>query len=314
VGVHVIPQGVVVVTGAGVTLLARDGSRPMVYASPREIMASAIDDTYLALADSAALVVLELPTFRWLRMVSVTETCWAGVILSGHRFVCGPSNDWDRIFYLYELSTGASLGHSGKYTYDGLPMRAIPGRDAFVTVTVSSSPSDFYLWRLDAAGIPAPHGDSPYHGAFAASMRFAFFGLPATHLITEQGHFLSFGQTCDAYSGDPCFIRAGELGWPATGERFLAMTEAGDGTHLYAVVSTSASYFDTGCTGTNCVVRRIDAAARLVEKSWATGLTADGVDLLALDAVGHRVVLAWRTGCTFGNACTGYAVGGLSTD
>jgi hypothetical protein len=81
------------VTTADVRLIGRDGGQLAQYTSPRQINASAFDGTYLAVADTAAVVALEPASLTQHSSVFVTEACATGVFISGHRFVCGPAND-----------------------------------------------------------------------------------------------------------------------------------------------------------------------------------------------------------------------------
>lgn len=192
------------------------------------------------------------------------------MVVSGHRFVCGPFNDWDRIFSVFDLTTGALLRHGPEqFTYHGLPMRLVPGTDDFITVTVNSSPSDFYLYRVDAApdaGITS-YGDSPYHGAFPVDEAYAFDAVPPQHVINSTGIMLTIytpGCVPMLWSGG-CFVRDGELGTLPAGSHFVAMTEGPAGV-IYAVVEGSTSYGNARCAQ-GCDVQRIDVGARVVRSS-----------------------------------------------
>lgn len=119
---------IIVVETLQVQKLASSGEVLAVYSSPREILVAAIDDEYVVLADFGMLVTLNLSDLSLRQTRNLAQQCFAGVMLAGHRFVCGPDNDWDRIFTVYDVLSGVKFSVSGKYTYNGLPMRIVPGR------------------------------------------------------------------------------------------------------------------------------------------------------------------------------------------
>jgi hypothetical protein len=308
VDVFVVPSGVILVTAGGARLVGRDGALIASYTSPREVRAAAFDGQFLAIADRAAVVALDFPSLQQHSSVFVAETCESGVLVSGHRFVCGPNVDWERVFTTYDLATGARIGSSAKYTYAGIPMRAVPGRDAFVTVTVAVSPTDFSMFRVGSDGLAVDHGDSPYHGDFAISQRFAYFGAPATHLITEEGIFLGFNPTCEGYGTNQCFQRTGDLGFPVSGQRFLAMQEEGDGTHLFAIQSPNQGYWGVCDDTVNCDVLRIDAASKTLVSHRPLPLVTERIDLIRYDGTAHRLIVGTETHCTLDSGCSGFQV------
>ena len=243
-----VSGGLIVVRSTAVQLLDVNGAQVTRVDSPREITSAAFDGTLLGVADRALLTVYDTALAPQ-RTATLIDVCASAVAASGSRFVCGPDYDWDRVFSVFDMTTGALLKRGpNKYTYNGIPMRAVPGTDDFVTVTTNLSPSDFHLYRV----APAPDsgvlflGESPYHGDFAASTVFAFDRSPATRLINSQGVILRiYDAACvPSTNGQGCFFRDGNLGTLPNNRSFLAMAETGDGT-LYGIVDRgSSSFFD----------------------------------------------------------------------
>ncbi|MBL8956047.1 MAG: hypothetical protein JNK82_35055 [Myxococcaceae bacterium] len=267
-----VSGGLIVVRSTTLQLLDVNGAEVTRVDSPREITSAAFDGTLLGVADRAMLTVYDT-ALTSLRSTNLIDVCASSVAVSGSRFVCGPDYDWDRIFSTFDMTTGMQLRRGpNKYTYNGVPMRRVPGTDDFVTVTTSLSPSDFHLYRVAADSSVAFMGESPYHGDFAASMVFAFDRTPATRLINQQGVILRIYDTncMPSTNGQGCFIRDGNLGTLPNQKSFLAMTETGDGT-IYGIVDRgSGSFFDAACK-MGCDVQRIDFDARVVrgQVSWA---------------------------------------------
>lgn len=288
-------SGLVVVRKTGIDLLDASGGVLATVASPRDITAAAFDGTLLGVADKAMLTVYDT-SLASLRSVALTESCASAVMVSGARFVCGPEGDWDRVFVTYDLQTGAKLASSTPVTYEGIPMRRVPGTDDFVTVTTGLSPSDFYLHRVGADHKVVSYGDSPYHGDFSATTAYAFDATPATHLVQNNGIFLRIYTTaCEANQGgwsNGCFERDGELGTLGDAESFAAMTDDGAGT-IYALVWSGGWYSDGLCKD-GCKVQRIDVAGRLVTGEAAMKMT-DGAAVAAAkwDPVQKRFLVGY---------------------
>jgi hypothetical protein len=262
----VVDEGVIAVLGDRVALVDRTAQIIKSVPFPREITAAAFDGTTLVIADSAALTVVT----RALDVgpsVFVTETCASGVLVSGKRFVCGPANDWDRIFYTYDVGVDppVQIAISSPYTYNGTPMRRVPGTDDFITVTTNLSPSDFHLYRVDATGKAVYINESPYHGDFAATTTYAFDGSPAAHVIQSAGLMLKiYGDGCDSTMNSfntGCFIKDGVLGTLRSGEAYFGLGDDAAG-GMFAVVGSSSA-FDAPCRN-GCAFQRIDVTTRTI--------------------------------------------------
>ena len=292
VDVFVAKAGVFVVTTQSVTLFDRSGKILEQQIAPRAITAAAFDDELLVVADAAKLTSYDLD-LKQLISSNLLEGCVSSVLLSEHRFVCGPKNDWDRIFYTYDATTGELLASSKKYTYKGIPMRRIPGKDDFVTVSVDSSPSDFHLYSLLATSEAGFVNESPYHGDFRVTGVYAFDGTPPTHLVTDAGLLLHiYGEECDVDHNSftsGCFTKDGALG-TLTGDQVFAGMDGDAAGKLYALVSTSRSFSDPQCSD-GCLLQQVDIASRSVDKQVTVHPSFGKLVVLRHDAVGGSIVL-----------------------
>lgn len=292
------PDGVIIVLSTELRKVSRLGALLAVQPLPREALSTLMVGPSLVVADGALATVYSSDLVPQ-RTVTLIEGCAAMVVFGGNELVCGPAGDWDRVFTVYDLDTGAVRSRSQPDTYHGIPMRAVPGRDAFVTVTTNSSPSDFHLYRRNADGGFGFVNASPYHGDFVVSNSYGFRGNPATHVITPEGLFLKFdGADCQAGNGftSGCFVRDGALGTVPRGDSYAVMTADGDGV-LYGL--RGATWWD-GCRN-GCVLEQVDVEARIVlaSRSYAfDGYFAQG-PCVRLDTVSGKVLLAYSTGDGF---------------
>jgi hypothetical protein len=139
--------------------------------------------------------------------------------------------------------------------------------DAFVTVTLNLSPSDFYLYRLGADNVVSFVNESPYHGDFSATSVYAFDGEPPEHLINTQGLMLRFSLECSA-SGtsmfmSQCFVKDGALGTLTGAQRFVAMDNAGP--TLTALVDPRGDIFtQVNASDAGYLLQTIDVPSRTV--------------------------------------------------
>lgn len=220
---------------------AHDGTELAHWDAPRPLATAAFDGENLVAADGAKLNVLNADTLEQTADGTLLEACASSVLLAGGRFVCGPANDWDRIFSTYDVASGDLLASSNPHTYNGIPMSAIPGRAAFVTVTTNSSPSDFHVYELAETHEPIFRGESPYHGDFGATMVFAFDNSSAAKsLITHEGLLLRV-DTCDGSAVTTCLEKNGALGTLTGSQRFVGMDTVGES--VFGLISTASSYY-----------------------------------------------------------------------
>jgi hypothetical protein len=304
-----IADGIVVVRSDAVVLVGRDRNVKKTVTAPRPITSAAFDGTRLVTADAAMLTVYNTALDSE-GTVLLTESCASSVLMDGGVFVCGPSNDWDRVFYTYDIVNRRAIATaSRKYTYKGIPMRRIPTTNYFVTVTVGTSPSDFNLFQVAAGGTDVTHiNESPYHGGFSATEVYGFAGNPPTHLVNVEGLLMRlFGNGCDGTTNSftsGCFVKDGNLGTLWSNERFASLTNDASGT-LYAVVAQNGtSYFDPQCK-TGCLVQKIDVQQRKVvsqrqhmmgAKRFIASRPDPSCDMLA---VGYEVAPAGSSGSSF---------------
>lgn len=308
-----ISGGLIVVRSTLVQVLDTQGTEVHRVVSPREITAAAFDGTLLGVADRAILTIYDV-NLTALRSANLIEACASAVVVSGARFVCGPANDWDRIFSVFDMNTGALLRHGPEqYTYNGIPMRLVPGTDDFVTVTTNLSPSDFHLYRAmtpTADGGVKFMGESPYHGDFSVTTSFAFDQTPAQHLITDEGLMLRiYLPTCvpNVGYGGSCFEQNGQLGTLPNNKRFLTMTEGVSGT-IYGIVDTGTSTYNTAACSSGCDVQRIDVAARVVRGQVRFTGSVARVIATRYDPFQQKLVVGYLTPGTSYNSFAGFSI------
>ncbi len=265
-----IAAGILVVRGDAILLLGRDGTVQRMVPAARPILSAAFDGKSLVVAD-AALITVFSPALDSRGTVLLTEGCVSSVLLDDGVFVCGPANDWDRVFYTYDINAMRPIATSSqKFTYHGRPMRRVPGSRSFVTVTTDSSPSDFYLYQVLPGGTDVVYvNESPYHGDFAATTTIGFDTTPATHLVQTGGLLLRiFGDGCDGQHNSftsGCFVKDGSLGLLPATQSYLALGND-DAGRLFAVINDgSPPYYAYSalCPG-GCTVQRIDVPSRTV--------------------------------------------------
>lgn len=292
----VAEAGIIIVLADAVLLVDRAGEELARVDSAREITAAAFDGETLVVADRARFASYDLALAK-ITEGDLAEECASAVLVSDHRFVCGPTNDWDRIFTAYDARTGAFVASSDTYTYNGIPMRRIPGTDDFVTVTVDSSPSDFHLYSVLDTGEAQYVNESPYHGDFSVTDVYAFNGSPPTHLVTHEGLMLRiYGPRCSAAESSfdaECFVRDGALGTLLGAQRFVGMDNDAEG-KLYGLVSVSGNlYFDPPCEA-GCLVQRVDIASRTVESQRMHSLDMGAAVVVRHDPVSSALLVGYR--------------------
>jgi hypothetical protein len=298
VDVLVGESGIYVITTDAVVLYDRAGNEKKRLTAPRQITSVAFDGTQIVVADRAKLTIYD-PGLTALISADLLEACAESVLVSGNRFVCGPSNDWDRVFYTYDTKTGRLLASSNKYTYNGIPMRRVPGTDDFVTVTDDSSPSDFHLYSVLPSGQVSYVNESPYHGDFSVTTTYAFDGEPPKHLITGAGLMLKIydtGCSADANSfTSKCFVKDGSLGTLSGSQYFVAMDSDASGT-LFGLVDPAASFSSSGPCAQGCVLEKVDIAARSIVSQSVVHLGVSRVVALRNDPVSKTAVIGYIVG------------------
>jgi hypothetical protein len=290
--------GIYVVTADSVVLYDRTGAEKARVAAPRQITSVAFDGTQLVVADRAKLTTYD-PGLVALASADLLETCAASVLVSGNRFVCGPANDWDRIFYTYDTKSGALLASSNQYTYNGIPMRRVPGTDDFITVTDNLSPSDFHLYTVSSSDEVIYINESPYHGDFSVTTTYAFDGSPPVHLITSAGLILKiYDSNCngDASSfSSTCFVKDGALGTLSGSQYFVAMDSDPSG-KLFGLVDPSTSFVLSGPCASGCLLESVDVADRIVLSQAIVHLSMARVVAFRYDAIANAAVVGYIVG------------------
>lgn len=145
----------------------------------------------------------------------------------------------------------------------------------FVTVSVESSPSDFHLYNATTGAVTFS-GESPYHGAFQATLSYAFWGNPATHLINSQGIMLRIFEPgtimCGGYDeSTACFVRDGELGSVSHSESYAQMTQDKMAQNVYGLIdktndgAASLNDYNSFCRE-GCTLHQVDISNRIIKR------------------------------------------------
>lgn len=280
---------------------------------PREITATAFDGTVLAIADKARLTKLDVGLTSG-GYVDLIEPCQSAVLLSNGRFICGPANDWDRLFYSFDMATVQPLQTSAAYTYNGIPMRRVSGRNDFVTVTTDSSPSDFHLYTLNSSDKVTYINESPYHGDFRVTNVYAFYPSPATHLVTDTGILLHiYGTNCalGSASANDCLVKDGNLGTLSGSQLFAAMTNDESG-NVYGLVIPQSTYGNVSCS-TGCTVQKINVGCRVIESQRTQTFASVAFSVFRYDPAAKAILAGWSTSASSSSSTvTGYRLAYLS--
>ena len=110
-----IADGILVVRSDAVLLVGRDRNVKKTVTAPRPITSAAFDGTRLVTADAAMLTVYT-SALDSEGTVLLTESCASSVLMDGGVFVCGPSNDWDRVFYTYDIIGRKAIARASRST------------------------------------------------------------------------------------------------------------------------------------------------------------------------------------------------------
>ena len=265
-----------------------DEACELVYDSSRNISVAAYDEAshYLVLADDQELITLNVASKRRLKVVSrqklvqvngqkTASACAFGVMVENStKFVCGPNTDFSRFFAVYDLVASrrkrqVSLSDRA-YTYEGIPMKKVPGHSAFTTVTIGSNPTDFKLFGTRGGKVTFI-SDSPYHGRFPISNVYTFTGgYPATHLVTHQGLLLRIFEpnSTQCQPRSTCLLRDGELGVVDTFSKntgYFQMTQDRNGSRVFGLVGprdSSRLY----CPRGRCMLQEVDVGNRILTR------------------------------------------------
>jgi hypothetical protein len=264
IDLFVVDAGVIVVDDSSVSLIGRDAKVIKAVPFARQITAAAFDGTRLVVADEAEITVLS-PGLDVGQSALLTMSCGSAVLVGENHFVCGPANDWERVFYTYDVGAIPPVGIStsvSSYTYDGIQMWRVSGTDTFVTVE-----NYFSLFAVDATtGAVTLQSGSSFASSVVSSL-FAFGGTPATTMIQGGGNILTIAPAdCNtAQTGTPtCFAQIGTLGTLRSGQGYVGLGDDGAG-RIVAVVSQPANFnpFASPCVD-GCPVQYIDVATRTI--------------------------------------------------
>lgn len=311
VDVFVGDAGTYVITAGGAYLYPRGpASSPTVALSATPISTAAFDGAHLVIADNANFQTFSLD-LRAAGGGSLIESCGSSVLVSGNRFVCGGATDTNRVFNTYDAISGEQLATSQKYTYNGIPMRRIPGTDDFVTVDVELSPPDFHLYSVEAAGAAVFIADSPYHGDFPVGEIYGFDGSPPTHLITPEGLRLKiYAAGCltklDA-SVSSCFVKDGTMATLGGSQIFVGLDFAAPN-KLAALVDPVNGTSEPPCSH-GCLLENTNLAGTTLLSQRILHLTMKKLIAFRHDPVANAAVIAFTAALsTDGGTTTGFRV------
>jgi hypothetical protein len=278
IAAFVAPKGILIVQQDRIRLVDRAGNELGSVLAERPFSTAAFDGSWLAVADNAIVSAYSVD-LEPKGSIGLVEACASSVMVSGQRFVCGSASDTDRVFYVYDLVQQALLAQSSNYyTYNGIPMRRVGGRDFFITVNVDMT-ADYHLYRVDALSNLAYYGDTSYFDAFTVTREYAFTGKPADHLVTPQGIMLNiFTATCTSTGlGSGCMAKDGNLGtlWPQQIFVALINDDVGD---IYGLVGVQKATSTTTilCAG-DCLAQHIDPVQRVVVSQRGFGPTVKSI-------------------------------------
>ena len=285
-----------VVDAESVSRLDASGQVVGRFAPGRTITAAAFDGDYLAVADREVVTALS-PTLVELSRTDVAEPCTSAVIMDGHRLVCGPENDWQRVYSTIDLVDGGIVAQSQPFTYKGMKLMRVPGRAEFVAFSNASSPS-LHLFEVPG-DVPVYVNRWPYHGDVPLSSVNAFSALPSTHVITASGRLLRIrGEGC----GVPgtrwplCFELDGDLGVLPIGATYVALTHHVGG-HVFGLRSSDPSRtVEPVCSAeVGCILDRVDVAARRLVERAEYREHVDAIHSIVYQPEGRRLVVVALT-------------------
>jgi hypothetical protein len=294
IDVFVGDKGVYVVTSAGASLFDRSGMLVKSVSSPEAITSAAFDGNQLMLAAKTTLTTYDT-SLAVVATGTLIEPCGASILISNHRFLCGSASDWDHVFYTFDTLSGALIATSSKYTYNGIPMKRIPGTDDFVTVDPENEPSDFNLYSVSSAGVVTYINHEPW-STINASPVFAFDGAPPVHLVSQWGVLATiFGSDCLTNIGatkTTCFVTDGNLGILTGTQQFDGMDSDAAG-NLYGLIDMIDPITDPPCSH-GCLLDTISVANKTVLSQRVVQLTMDRLVAFRHDPIAGAALVGYN--------------------
>jgi hypothetical protein len=301
VDLFVTDAGILLIFTDEIRLVSRAGNTLQSLPSAREITAAAYESDTLVVVDKAKFTSYDA-ALETIVSADLATGCSSAVLIGGGRFVCGQDVDWDRVYYTYDVKSGDLVASSMQYTYDGLPMRRVPGQDMFVAVEVASSPANLFLYQVGDDGAATLLGSSSFETSDPTNV-YTFFGDPATDVVAQDGAILAIPGDCTGTAfNEGCFTQHGELGTLTGSQVFIGMDSDSAG-QLYALVDLSPS-FSAPCSS-GCTVQQIDVASRSVTRQAVRSLgTIGSVVGVRYDAAADALVAGCSTANRFGSPTT----------
>jgi hypothetical protein len=290
--------GIYVLTSDSFYLVDRTGATIARVAVSTPVTSAAFDGDVFVLAGGARFRTYDT-ALSSVGSGDLLEPCVASVLVSGHRFVCGPSYDSDGVLSTYDAFSGRLLASSRKYLFGDISMKRVPGSDDFVSVT-RGYPADFDLYSVDASGQAVYVNQSPYHGQIIASPVLSFDGDPAVHLVTDSGRVLKIrGTDCKALvvtSG--CFVDDGDpiVVDPFSNEWAFAALDNDVAGRVYGLIEYMEYYSSSpfGTCAHGCTLYSIDVVSRSVLSKRSVALTSGQLAAFRHDPVANAAVIGYN--------------------
>ncbi len=292
VDVFVVDTGIAIIASDSITVVDRTGRVLDSVTLARTVTASAYDGTTLAVADETTLTTYTtslVPTSS----AMLTTSCQYLVMISGGRVVCAPDSaitTWNLSVYGKGAAVETKLAWE---MYFPSFFRRIPGTDDIATI--DENDGEGLLLRVDpTSSMVVSVGGGARETASSWSTALAFEGMPATHLVTDQGALFEIYPSTCSVSLQPsiCFTGDGDLGVLSTGEVYVGLDGDGGTGTIEGLIATLPQP-GQGLCGTGCFVERVDLSTRAVLSKKAYPL--DGLSVVAArhDAVGGALIVGY---------------------
>lgn len=214
--------GLVIVHPDEVLLVSRSSTVLRRLPWPREILSGISSGERIVILDRGVLTTLDRD-LNTLGTVNLVESCVAAVSAGPDWIVCGPGDDWQRVFYTYEIRTPKLAARSQAVTYEGIAMQSVPGRPWFLTKEK--------LFALDDKGEAKERSRIGFSSTPEVIPPLVFAGDPATHAIDRMNNVFELHIDCQP----SCFVKVGMWTTARSGGAF-----DGPGSTVLAVSSQGA--------------------------------------------------------------------------
>lgn len=140
-----------------------------------------------------------------------------------------PSPWWEQPVRTYSRETGINIDGFGDNERDVL--RRIPGKNEFISITTSVSPTDMEYFKLNDDGTLDIHEDDQYHGDYPLNANIFRISDDGTYVITSSSGAVYLANSSMEYKGQ---LQSGAL-------NFSDFAFSEDGSIIYAATSNRKS-------------------------------------------------------------------------